>query len=176
MKLSRVCTLVLALSLFAFSHIFAVNNYVKKLPIAYVDVQKYMGTWYEIARIPNYFEKGLVGVTATYSLNPDGTVKVVNQGFEKTLNGKKKQVVGSAKQVTGKPGAFRVVFFWPFSAGYHVIAIDKDYNYSLVIGDKPEYSWILSRKKTLDPAIIHDLVAKAKELGVQTEKYEWIEQ
>jgi len=152
-----------------FENNFFKNNreFVKRLPIQNIEIAKYLGTWYEIARYPNWFEKDLVGVTAIYSLKDNNHIKVLNQGYVKILNGKRKQIVGDAwmpnKQ---KKGSLKVSFFKPFSAGYYIVAIDKDYQYALVLSDSPNYLWILSRKPILNEAIYNKLIALAKNLGV----------
>ncbi|MFA5878889.1 MAG: lipocalin family protein [Candidatus Margulisiibacteriota bacterium] len=147
------------------------NEYVEKLPIQNIELDKYLGTWYEIARYPNDFEEDLVGVTATYSLKKDNHIEVLNQGCLKTLNGEKKRAVGDAWVPNSeKTGSLRVSFFWPFSAGYYVVAIDKDYQYALVLSDTPEYLWILSRNPVLDELTCQKLLTIAKDLGVDVSK------
>lgn len=143
------------------------REFVNELPIQNIEITKYLGTWYEIARYPNWFEKDLVGVTATYTLKEDNHIEVLNQGYVKILNGKRKQIIGDAwipnKE---KTGSLKVSFFKPFSAGYYIVAIDQDYQYALVLSDSPNYLWILSRKPVLDEAIYNKLIALAKDLGV----------
>ncbi len=147
-------------------------EYFEKLPIQKIELKRYLGSWYEIARMPNWFEKNLKNVTATYSLKPDGHIQVLNQGFD---GDKQKQAIGDAwVPDPNEPGSLRVSFFWPFSAGYYVIAIDKDYEWAMVTSDTPEYLWILSRKSELDSKIYDQLLQKAKELGVNIDKMEKI--
>ncbi|MFC1771692.1 lipocalin family protein [Candidatus Margulisiibacteriota bacterium] len=135
-----------------------------------MNFNKYLGAWHEIARLPNWFEKDLVGVTATYSLKENGDIEVLNQGYIKSLDGKHKKAIGNAWiPDKTKTGRLKVSFFGPFSADYIVIDIDKDYQYALV-GSGENYLWILSRKPILNKEIYPDLVAKAKELGFATNK------
>ncbi len=138
--------------------------------------QKYLGTWYEIARLDYKWEKNLDHVTATYSLNDNGSIKVDNKGF----NVKKKnweQSIGKAKPVDdSKEARLKVSFFGPFYAGYNVVAIDKDYKYALVIGSSTNYMWILSRETSIPEEIKQQYVNKAKELGVKTEDLVWVNQ
>jgi apolipoprotein D and lipocalin family protein len=146
------------------------DEYIEKLPSKNIDVNKYLGVWHEIARLPNWFEKDLVGVTATYSLKENGKIEVFNQGYIKTLDGASKKSIGEAwienKKQTGR---LKVSFFWPFAADYVVLDIDDDYEYALV-GAGKEFLWILSRNSKLDDKIYNALISKAKDLGFDTTK------
>ena len=113
------------------------------------DSEKYLGKWYEIARFDYRFEKNLDNVTATYSLNSDGTIKVDNKGYD-YVKKEWKQSVGEARFVNSKNEArLKVTFFKPFWAGYNVIDIDENYQNALVVGKNLDYIWILSREKTI---------------------------
>jgi len=132
------------------------------------DVEKYSGKWYEIARLDFYWEKGLSQVTAEYTLNPDGTIKVDNKGFDAKKN-KWKQSVGKAKFIGNKDeGALKVSFFGPFYSGYNVVKIDPEYRYALVFGEDLDNMWILSREKTIPEDIKQRFLSKAKSLGYKT--------
>jgi apolipoprotein D and lipocalin family protein len=146
-------------------------------PIKGFALDKYLGTWYEIARMPASFEKDLVNVTATYELRKDGKVDVINQGYKKTKKGKHKIAYGKAK-FAGNPdvGHLRVSFFWPFYADYVVVALDSNYQFAMVTSDSHKYLWILSRTPKLDQAILDNLLAKAKELGFDMQKLITVEQ
>lgn len=137
------------------------------------DKDKYQGKWYEIARFDFRFEKHLDNVTATYSVNEDGSIKVDNRGHDYTSN-KWKESIGKAKFV-GEPDVARlkVSFFGPFYAGYNVIAIDDDYQYALVAGNNLKYLWILSRKKTIPAGVKAIYLKKAQKLGYETDKLIW---
>ncbi len=141
------------------------------VPVGGFSLEKYLGTWYEIARMPVSFEKDLVNVTATYGLRKDGKVSVINQGYKNSKQGKKKVANGNAK-FAGNPdvGYLRVSFFWPFFADYIVVALDSNYHYALVAGNSHNYLWILSRTPKLDQTILDGLFAKAKELGFDVQK------
>ncbi|RFZ89992.1 lipocalin [Mucilaginibacter conchicola] len=140
------------------------------------DQQKYLGTWYEIARMDFKYEKGLDQVTATYSLNKDETIRVDNRGF-KVKEQKWKQSIGKAKPVNAaNEGRLKVSFFGPFYAGYNVIAIDKDYRYALIAGNNLNYLWLLSRDKTMPDYIKHRYLEHAKVLGYDTDKLVWTDQ
>lgn len=138
------------------------------------DKTKYLGRWYEIARFDFKFEKNLNNTTANYSLNSDGSIKVVNKGYN-TVSNEWKEVIGKAKFVDKDSIAMlKVSFFGPFYAGYNVIAIDTNYRYSLVCGNSLEYLWILSREKTIPENIKNEYLDLAKSLGFVTEKLLWI--
>ena len=139
------------------------------------DKAKYLGKWYETARFDFRFERNLNNTTAQYSINDDGTIKVVNRGY----NYKKKkweEAIGIAQFVGGSDAAMlKVSFFRPFYGGYNVIAIDYDYRYALVCGNKLSYLWILSRETTIPEDIKQNYLAIAKNLGFQTSSLLWIE-
>ena len=124
--------------------------------------KKYLGKWYEIARIDNSFEKNLTNVTAEYSLNSDGTIKVINKGYHKTKN-KEKTIEGKAKIID--KGLLKVYFIPFFGADYNVLYVDSNYEYALVGGNKKNYLWILSRNDTLEDNIYDKLIQIALERG-----------
>ncbi|TYB76928.1 lipocalin family protein [Bizionia myxarmorum] len=137
--------------------------------------EKYLGKWYEMARMDFYFEKNLNNTTANYSLNSNGTIKVDNQGYN-TKKEKWSQAIGKAKFVEDENIAkLKVSFFGPFYAGYNIIAIDADYKYALVAGSSLKYLWILSREKSIPEAIKKDYLQKAEEIGYTTSDLLWIE-
>ena len=139
------------------------------------DKEKYWGKWYEIARMDFRFERNLNNTTANYSVNNDGSIKVVNRGFNyKTM--KWKQAIGKAKFV-GKPDVamLKVSFFRPFYSGYNVIALDSEYKYALVAGKNLSYLWILSRETTIPEDVKQNYLAVAKKLGFNTSVLIWVE-
>lgn len=145
-------------------------------PVESFDVQRYLGTWYEVARLDHKFERGLSNVTANYSLREDGGVKVINQGYlkeDKTWE----STEGKAYFVSEPDiGHLKVSFFGPFYSSYVVFDLDKEnYQYALVTGADKDYFWILARKPNLDPALLDQLMAKAKALGFATEKLIMVE-
>jgi len=146
-------------------------------PVESFDLGRYLGTWYEIARLDHRFERGLTHVSAEYSLRPDGGVKVLNRGY-KPKRGEWKEATGRAYLLgTPQQASLKVSFFWPFYAGYHVIDLDLEhYSYALVCGPDRDYLWILSRTRTLDAVVTEQLVAKAKALGFGTEKLIYVDQ
>jgi apolipoprotein D and lipocalin family protein len=142
-------------------------------PIQPFDKDKYLGQWYEIARLDFKYEKDLDNVTANYSLNNNGSIKVDNRGHN-YVKQQWEQSVGKAKFVNETHvGRLKVSFFGPFYAGYNVIAIDKNYQYALVVGNDLDYMWILSRKTTIPESIKTSYLHKAKQLGYDTDKLVW---
>lgn len=139
------------------------------------DPEKYLGKWYEIARLDYGFENNLKNITAEYSLNDDGTIKVINRGynFKKQKNAK---VVGKAKFVGSHNEAkLKVSFFGPFYSGYNVIALDSDYQYALVAGKNLKYLWLLSRETKIPDPIKNDYLKNAESLGYDTSSLIWVD-
>ena len=146
-------------------------------PIGGFELNRYLGSWYEIARLDHSFERGLEQVTATYSMRDDGGVRVINRGFNAGKN-EWKESEGKAFFI-GSPdvGRLKVSFFGPFYGGYHVIALDKEhYRWSLVAGPDRNYLWILARDRTLPAEVREQLVSQAKALGFATDELIWVEQ
>lgn len=142
-----------------------------------IDIEKYAGTWYEIARLPNSFEKGMSCVTATYTSLSNGKIEVKNAGILKGKNNKKKDIVGQAwVPNSALPGQLKVRFFWPFSGDYYIMELDKDYNIALVGSPTRNFLWVLSRSPQLDQTIVDELLAKAKEAKFDIDKVEMIPQ
>jgi apolipoprotein D and lipocalin family protein len=140
-------------------------------PVSGFDLNRYLGKWYEIARIPTSFEKGLVNVTATYSLRQDGKVQVINEGYKETGKGKHKTAKGKAK-LAAKPdsGYLKVSFFGPFYADYIIIDLDlQQYDYAMVASSY-DYLWILSRQPKMEKDIYDKLIEKASKLGFDTSR------
>lgn len=151
-------------------------------PIKSVDANQYLGTWYEIARLDHSFERGLTQVTATYSLRDDGGIKVVNRGFNSDTK-EWKEATGKAYFIDPpnadktNTGRLKVSFFGPFYGGYNIIELDQPYyNYVMICGPDKSYFWILSRTPQLAYPIKQQLVAKAKELGFETDKLIYVQQ
>lgn len=129
------------------------------------EVDRYLGTWYEIARLDHRFERGLTNVTAEYTLQDDGGLRVVNRGFS-TKTEEWDEAVGKAYLV-GSPdvGQLKVSFFGPFYGGYNILELDKeDYQYALVAGPDRSYLWILARSPDLSESKVQSLVEKARRL------------
>ena len=145
---------------------------VDNAPVAALDLSRYLGEWYEIARFDHSFECGVEQAKANYTQNAEGTIKVVNSGIK---DGKPKTAIGKGKK-TDTPGLLRVSFFGPFYADYRVMLIDKDYTYALVGSGDADYLWILSRTPVLDydaRAVILDEILRR---GYDAGKLIWIKQ
>ncbi len=146
----------------------------KAVPVTNFEAQKYLGTWYEIARYDYRFEKNLDNVSANYSWKDDGNIRVSNSGYN-TQKKEWKKALGTAKFRDKKDvGALKVSFFGPFYAGYNVIAIDKDYKYALVAGKSLDYLWILSREKTIPVSLRNSYLKQAQAIGYDTTALIWV--
>ena len=146
-------------------------------PVTGFEPDRYLGKWYEIARMDHSFERGLSNVSATYSRKPDGHIAVVNRGYEDSKE-QWKEIEGKARLIQGPDiGSLKVSFFGPFYSGYHIIALDRiNYTYAMVVGYNRDYLWILSRQKTMEETVLADLVAKAQQWGFQTENLIYVKQ
>lgn len=136
------------------------------------NLEKYLGSWYEIARIKNEFEPEMKKVMAKYSLNLDGTIKIINSGY---LGDKIKWIEGIAK-TTSDPKLLRVSFYNNIFSDYRILFIDDDYSYALVGGNSDNYLWILSRDSELREDIILSLIRLAEDLGYKVDKLEFTKQ
>lgn len=137
-------------------------------PVSDFDKSRYLGTWYEIARLDHPFERGLEQISATYSVRDDGGIDVLNQGFE-VASGEWSTANGKAYFVGDDTvGHLKVSFFGPFYASYVIAQLDEDYQYALVTGPDTDYLWILSRNKVLYPSIIDKLLNFAESKGYDT--------
>jgi apolipoprotein D and lipocalin family protein len=145
-------------------------------PVTSFDINRYLGQWYEIARLDHSFERGMSDVNATYQLQDDGSVKVINRGYD-TQRQAWKEAIGRALFIgDSNTASLKVSFFGPFYGGYHVIALDQEhYRWSLVAGPDRDYLWILARDKTLPAGIREQLVSQAKALGFAADKLIWVE-
>ena len=146
-------------------------------PIADFDLDRYWGRWYEIARLDHSFERGLSQVSATYSRRDDGSVQVLNRGYDER-SGAWKEAEGRAYFI-GEPtmGSLKVSFFGPFYGGYHIIALDQErYAWDMISGPSRDYLWILARTRQLPPAVLEALLQQAKTLGFATEELIWVKQ
>jgi apolipoprotein D and lipocalin family protein len=149
----------------------------KVKPVDHFKLEKYLGKWYEIARLDHSFERDLTRVTAEYSLRDDGGLKVVNRGYSAKEN-KWKEAEGKAYFVKGSDqGYLKVSFFGPFYGSYIVLELDhENYEYSLVCGPDKSYLWILARSPKIKEDIKNILIAKATALGFDTNKLIYVNQ
>jgi apolipoprotein D and lipocalin family protein len=145
------------------------------VPISGFDLPRYLGHWYEIARLDHSFERGMTDVSARYRLREDNSVEVINRGYE-PAKGRWREAVGTARFI-GEPtrGSLKVSFFGPFYGGYHIAALDPDYRWSLVVGPDTGYAWILARDKILPIGIREQLVKQAAAAGIDTNALIWVE-
>lgn len=139
-------------------------------PVTGFEVNRYLGTWYEIARLDHSFERGLSKVTADYSLREDGGLRVLNRGYSVAKN-TWKDAEGKAYFVGSQDvGHLKVSFFGPFYGTYAVFELDKDnYQYAFVSGPDTSYLWLLSRTPTVSQALLDRFIEKAKALGFDTD-------
>lgn len=166
----RLLNLMFALTFFSCSTLPKGTKAVEKF-----SKEKYLGKWYEIARLDFKFERNLNNTTAEYSLTKNGTIKVDNKGYN-TKKEKWVQSIGKAKFVSNENVAeLKVSFFGPFYGGYNVIAIDDEYKFALVAGSSLDYLWILSREETLPKEIKELYLKTAEDIGYKTSDLLWIE-
>jgi apolipoprotein D and lipocalin family protein len=136
-----------------------------------VDLQRYAGRWYEIAGIPNRFQRDCVATRATYAPREDGRIDVLNECRDGSLDGPWRRIEGVA--YPAEPGAtsrLKVRFFWPFAGDYWVMALDPEYRYALVGHPSRDYLWVLSRTPALDEAVYRRLLAVAAAQGYDLER------
>lgn len=141
-----------------------------------VDLARYAGTWYEVARFPNEFERDCQAVTATYSKNADGSIKVLNACRKGALNGAQDVAEGRATPQNATNTKLAVTFFWPFSGDYWVIGLAEDYSWALVGEPSGRYLWILSRTPHITPELRASLIAKLQAQGYNTNALYWTPQ
>ena len=144
-------------------------------PVTPFEIARYAGKWYEIARLDHSFERGLSDVSATYTQQPDGSVEVINRGYD---GAKWRQATGRAL-FTGEPdrASLKVSFFGPFYGGYHVVALDQQhYRWAMVVGPDRDYLWILARDKALPAGVREQLLNQANELGIDVSRLIWVGQ
>ncbi|MUP14225.1 lipocalin [Ancylomarina euxinus] len=140
---------------------------IDKTVVEQLDIQKYLGTWYEIARYDHRFERGLVGVTADYSIRDDGKIKVINSGYKDSLDGKFSQAVGKAKIPNPEkaPAKLKVSFFLFFYGDYFVMELDKDYQWAVIGSSSDKYLWILSRTSEMHTELYNELLNRLEKRG-----------
>ncbi len=155
--MKRFILLLLIIPLFATCQ--SQNTMIDKTVVKELVLEKYLGTWYEIARYDHSFERNLVGVTATYSMREDGMIKVVNAGYKKTLDGKRSEAIGKAKIPNSEePSKLKVSFFWIFYGDYFVLELDPDYQWAVIGSSSDKYLWILSRTPQMDADLYQGLL------------------
>lgn len=141
-----------------------------------VDLNRYLGTWYEIGSIPQRFSKGCHCTRAQYSLKEDGNVRVLNTCNKESVTGKLSKANGTAKVVDQNTNAkLKVTFFWPFYGDYHIIGLDPDYRYAVVSNEEGSSLWILSRTPVLDSSLLNQALEVAKRNGIEMDEFKYME-
>ena len=139
--------------------------------VASVDLERYLGKWYEIASYPAWFQRGCTGSTAEYSQLPNGRIQVVNRCFKKSLDGPLKESKGKAEVVDTQTNAkLKVWFFWPFKGDYWIIDLARDYTWAVVGTPSRKYLWVLSRTPTLDPHVYNDILSRLPVKGYDPDR------
>lgn len=145
--------------------------------VSFVDLARYAGRWYEIARYPNPFERNCAGVTADYSLHSDGEIRVVNTCRKFRLDGPLDVVTGRARIVDpGRNSKLKVRFFGPFEGDYWIIGLGINYEYAVVSAPDREFLWILNRTPRMDPKVLYTIIAGLPALGFDPTKLEFVTQ
>ncbi|TAA47383.1 lipocalin family protein [Corallincola spongiicola] len=147
------------------------------VPVQGVDTDRYLGKWYEIARLDHSFERGMSQVSAEYSLRDDGGIRVINRGF-KAADDEWREAEGRAYFVAQPDeGYLKVSFFGPFYGSYVIFELDKaDYQYAFVAGNSREYLWLLARTPEISDELKAEFVHQATELGFATDELIWVTQ
>ena len=136
-----------------------------------VDLSRYVGQWYEIARYHHRFQEGCVGSKATYALRDDGRITVINECYDKSFSGKLRSVKGKAWVVDEETNArLKVSFFWPFAGDYWIIDLGQDYEYAVVGHPNRKYLWILSRSPVMDEEVYKSILARLQKQEYDTAK------
>lgn len=155
----------------------AMGQKIDNSTVTTLDLDRYLGQWYEIARYDHSFERGLVGCKAEYSMRDDGKIKVLNSGYLNTLDGTYKESTGKAKaKKDGNAGQLQVSFFGPFYSDYNIMELAPDYSYSVVGSSSPKYLWILSRSPQLTTATKEKILRNLRQRGYDTTKLIWVKQ
>ena len=145
---------------------------IDKTVVKTLDLDRYLGTWYEIARYDHRFERGLVGVTANYSMRDDGKIKVINSGYKDSLTGKYSEATGKAKipDPVNEPAKLRVSFFWNFYGDYFVLELEENYKWAIIGSGSDKYLWILSRSPKMDNTEYEECLDKLRKRGYDVSK------
>ena len=145
-------------------------------PVTGFDQGRYLGTWYEIARLDHSFERGLSQVTAEYTLNEDGSIKVINRGYN-AEEGEWEEAEGRAKFVGDSDvGHLKVSFFGPFYASYVVFGLDDDYTTAYITGYNRNYLWLMSRTPEVSEEVLETFMERAEAEGFELGELNVVEQ
>ncbi len=174
---NKIIYAFLVLMLLSLSACKTQENMIDKTVVKQLDIQKYLGTWFEIARYNHRFERGMAGVSATYSMRNDGKIKVVNSGYKGGLDGRFSKAIGKAKIPNpDEPAKLKVSFFWFFYGDYYVMELDENYQWAVIGSSSDQYLWILSRSRQMDNELYKQLLEKLKARGYDTSKLIEVEQ
>lgn len=167
--------LLLVISIFLLSGCLGMPKLVQ--PVNDFELNKYLGKWYEIARLDHSFEKGLSQVSAEYSLKEDGGVRVINRGFSAAKN-EWKEAEGKAYFVNGdSEGYLKVSFFGPFYGSYVVFELDhENYQYAFISGPDTDYLWLLAKTPAVPPEVLQKFVEMSKARGFDTDNLIYVQQ
>lgn len=147
------------------------NKMIDTTVVKQLDINRYLGKWYEIARFDHRFERGLIGVTATYSYRKDGKIKVVNSGYKKSFDGNLSEAIGKARipnpYISSK---LKVSFFWFFYGDYFVLELDDDYQWAVIGSSSDKYLWILSRRPQMYENLYNQLLKNLTNRGYDVTK------
>jgi apolipoprotein D and lipocalin family protein len=139
--------------------------------VEHVDLARYLGTWYEVASFPQRFQRGCTATSATYSLRADGDLDVVNRCRDGAVNGPERRARGRARVVDRASNAkLEVSFFRPFWGAYWIVDLGPEYEYAVVGHPSRDYLWILSRTRTMDPAVYDGILGRLRTQGYETER------
>jgi apolipoprotein D and lipocalin family protein len=166
-KIARNMAILIAFVLLATACAMVPNGI---LPVNGFDVNRYLGVWYEIARLDHSFERGMTRVQAEYVLRKDGGIDVINSGFDPEKKVWKKAIGKGYFVGSQDVGQLKVSFFGPFYGAYNVIDIDRNYTYAIACGNTRNYLWILARTPNLEEPVRAAVIEKAKNLGFETDK------
>ena len=169
-----ILLLVAALLILGAVAVAAASDRIDRTPVPVLDLRRYMGTWYEIARYDHSFERRLAGVQAHYELRPDGRVAVENSGVDYRSD-RPRRAHGKAYATT-VPGRLRVSFFWVFYSDYNVLELGPDYDWALVGSRQSKYLWILSRTPRLPSRTLNHILRLAEARGYRTGKLLFVDQ
>jgi apolipoprotein D and lipocalin family protein len=139
--------------------------------VPYVDLNRYTGTWYEIARYPHSFQEGCVGSKATYRQRDDGKISVLNECYDKAFDGKIRSARGKAWVVDKETNAkLKVSFFWPFAGDYWIIDLGENYEYAVIGHPKRKYLWILSRTREMEREVYAAILSRLMDKQYDTSR------
>lgn len=177
MRLNRFLAAIPALLLATCTASTTDRNHLPELQtVPKVEMSRYLGTWYEIASFPQWFQKGCAATTATYSLRPDGQIDVLNACRKGGLDGLEDRAHGRAYALDASNTKLKVTFFWPFYGDYWVIDLADDYSYAVVGHPSRDYLWILSRQSHMDPATYKTILGHIRAQGYEMERLQKTQQ